>query len=140
MVAPYSSVELKTAQDIWDDITKVPFNRVDQSQRYKDANKIIENNILEKHPITNIIGHSLGGSVSLKLVDEHPEHLAMTTSYGAPVATSPGQLVSNIISGSRYRHPYDPVSMLDNGAKTISIQNPNVWNPHDYHGYNGLDK
>jgi len=75
----------------------------------------------------------------LKLVEKHPEHLMTTTSYGAPIMTSPGQLVSNIISGERYRHPWDPVSFLDNGAHTISIQNPNVWNPHDYHGYGGLD-
>ena len=51
-----------TFQDAWDDL-KIPFDKVDQSQRYKDANKIIESNILEKHPITNIVAHSLGASV-----------------------------------------------------------------------------
>ena len=38
----------QTKRDIYDDITKVPFNRVDKSQRYSDANKIIEQSILEK--------------------------------------------------------------------------------------------
>ena len=37
----------QTARDIWDDL-KIPFNKVDQSQRYKDASKIIEQNIVEK--------------------------------------------------------------------------------------------
>ena len=96
--------------------------------------------ILEKHPINNIIGHSLGASAELKLVDKHLEHPMTTTSYGAPVAVGPNQLVSPVISGNRYRHPYDPVSMLDYGSKTIPIQDPKVINPHDYHGYGNKDK
>ena len=35
----------QTARDVWDDITKIPFDKVDQSKRYQDANKIVENNI-----------------------------------------------------------------------------------------------
>ena len=130
----------QTARDVWDDITKIPFNKVDQSKRYIDANKIVENNILDKHPINNIIGHSLGALVGLKLVDKHTEHPMTTTSYGAPVAVGPNQLVSPIISGNRYRHNYDPVSMLDYGSKTIPIQDPKVMNPHDYHGYGNKAK
>jgi hypothetical protein len=30
-----------------------------KSQRYSDANKIIEQSILDKKPITNVVGHSL---------------------------------------------------------------------------------
>jgi hypothetical protein len=30
--------------------------------------------------------------------------------------------------------------MFDGGSKTIPIQDPKVWNPHDYHGYGNLDK
>ena len=41
----------QTKRDIFDDITKVPFNRVDKSQRYSDANKIIEQSILEKNQL-----------------------------------------------------------------------------------------
>ena len=128
----------QTAQDIWDDL-KIPFDKVDQSQRYKDASKIIERNIVEKHPISNIVAHSLGASVGLKLVDKYPNYPMTTTSYGAPIAIGSNQLVSPIISGQRYRHPFDPVSMFDNGAKTIPIQDKNVWNPHDYHGYGNKD-
>ena len=128
----------QTKRDIYDDITKVPFNRVDKSQRYLDANQIIENSILENKPISNIIAHSLGGSVGLKLVDNYKEHPMTTTVYGAPIKTATDTLLSTTISGERYRHPYDPVSMFDGGAKTIPIQN-NIINPHSYHGYGNKD-
>lgn len=128
----------QTKRDIYDDITKVPFNRVDKSQRYLDASQIIENSILENKPISNIVAHSLGGSVGLKLVENYKEHPMTTTVYGAPVKTARDTLLSTTISGERYRHPYDPVSMFDGGAKTIPIQN-NIINPHSYNGYGNKD-
>ena len=128
----------QTGRDIWDDL-KIPFDKVDQSQRYKDASQIIEQNIVEKHPITNIISHSLGASVGLKLVDKYPNYPMTTTSYGAPISVGSNKLISPIISGERYRHPYDGVSGFDGGAKTIPIQDPNVWNPHSYKGYGNKD-
>ena len=94
----------QTKRDIYDDITKVPFNRVDKSQRYLDASQIIENSILENKPISNIIAHSLGGSVGLKLVDNYKEHPMTTTVYGAPVKTARDTLISTTISGERYRY------------------------------------
>ena len=129
----------QTAHDIWDDL-KIPFNKVDQSQRYKDASQVIEKNIVDGHPIHNIVGHSLGASAGLKLVDKYPNYPMTTTSYGAPIAVASNQLISPIISGERYRHPYDGVSGFDYGAKTIPIQDPKVWNPHSYQGYGNLDK
>ena len=128
----------QTKRDIYDDITKVPFNRVDKSQRYSDANKIIENSILENKPITNIVAHSLGGSVGLKIVENYKEHPMTTTVYGAPIKTATNTLLSTTISGERYRHPYDQVSMFDRGAKTIPMQN-NIMNPHSYNGYGNKD-
>ena len=128
----------QTKRDVYDDITKVPFNRVDKSQRYIDASQVIENNILDKTPITNIVAHSLGGSVGLKLVDNYKEHPMTTTVYGAPIKTATDKLISTTISGDRYRHSYDPISMFDGGAKTIPIQN-NIMNPHSYHGYGNKD-
>ena len=128
----------QTKRDIYDDITKVPFDRVDKSQRYLDASQIIEKSILDNKPISNIVAHSLGGSVGLKLVDNYKEHPMTTTVYGAPVKTARDTLLSTTISGERYRHPYDPVSMFDGGAKTIPIQN-NIINPHSYNGYGNKD-
>ena len=128
----------QTKRDIYDDITKVPFNKVDKSQRYSDANKIIEQSILDKKTISNIVAHSLGGSVGLKLVDNYKEHPMTTTVYGAPIKTARDTLLSTTISGERYRHPYDPVSYFDGGAKTIPMQNNNM-NPHSYNGYGNKD-
>jgi hypothetical protein len=128
----------QTRRDIYDDITKVPFNRVDKSQRYLDASQIIEKSILDNKPISNIVAHSLGGSVGLKLVENYKEHPMTTTVYGAPIKTATDTLLSTTISGERYRHPYDPVSYFDGGAKTIPIQN-NIINPHSYNGYGNKD-
>ena len=48
-------------QDVWDDL-KIPFHLTRYSQRYEDADKI-----LKEHPeVDNIIGHSLGGAVTLE--------------------------------------------------------------------------
>ena len=128
----------QTAKDVWDDL-KIPFDKVDQSKRYIDANKIIEDNILEGHPISNLVSHSLGGAVSLKLVEKYPEHPMTATTYGAPMKTARGELFSSTIAGERYRHPFDPVSMLDKTSRTIPIQDPSIMNPHSYEGYGGLD-
>ena len=126
-------------KDYWDDITKIPFNTVDKSNRYEDANKVIEDNIIQGHPITKLIGHSLGGAVSLKLVEKYPNYPMVATTYGAPFKTKAGELFSSTIAGTRYRHSYDPVSVLDKASKTIAIQDPSVTNPHTYSGYGGLD-
>ena len=68
----------QTARDVWDDITKIPIDKVDKCKRHQDANKIVENNILQNHPIQNLVSHSLGSAVSLKLVDKYPSY-SMTT-------------------------------------------------------------
>ena len=53
-------------QDVWDDL-KIPFGLTRFSQRYHDAD-----NLLEKNPqVQNIVGHSLSGSVSLELQKRH---------------------------------------------------------------------
>ena len=49
-------------QDMWDDL-KIPFNMTKYSQRYQEADQMLKDN----PQITNIVGHSFGGSVSLEL-------------------------------------------------------------------------
>ena len=49
--------------DVYDDITKVPFNKTNETQRFKDAKRKIE----EEGNIEQIIGHSLGGAITLHL-------------------------------------------------------------------------
>ena len=109
-------------QDVWDDITKVPFyGSVKDSQRYKDAEEVLKAN----PQVKNIRGHSLGGSVTLELDKKHKDKFN-TTTYGAPVV----QLSSK--KGQRFRHLGDPVSMFDNGAINVPKFN---FNPHSYTGY-----
>ena len=58
----FKSVVNNEFQDIYDDI-KIPLNLTRYTQRYNEADKV-----LKEHPeITKLIGHSLGGSVSLEL-------------------------------------------------------------------------
>ena len=118
----FKSVVNNEFQDIYDDI-KIPLNLTRYTQRYNEADKV-----LKEHPeITKLIGHSLGGSVSLELEKNNPQLTFDVRTYGAPV-------MSSTDSGNRYRAAYDPVSMFDTGATTIY---GNTYNPHSYD--NGFD-
>ena len=46
-------------QDMWDDL-KIPFGLTKYSQRYQEADQMLKDN----PQITNVVGHSLGGSVT----------------------------------------------------------------------------
>ena len=70
-----------------------------------------------------MVGHSLGGSVTLELAKNNPENNLFTTTYGAPVFSDSLQY------GNRFRSVGDPVSIFDNSA----IPNmPTSINPHSY--------
>ena len=105
-------------QDMWDDL-KIPFGLTKYSQRYQEADKMLK----ENPQITDVVGHSLGGSVSLELAKNYPEKHLFTSTYGAPVFSDSMQY------GNRFRAFGDPVSMFDNGAIT---KMPNSINPHSY--------
>jgi len=119
-----------TAKDWYDDVTKVPFwGDLRNSTRYQQAEKALKAN----PNITNVVGHSLGGSVALELQKNYPNLQSRT--FGAPVWDPFG--VDNKYRASpvdRYRNALDPVSIFDGSAKN-SIK----WNPfnslsltHDY--------
>jgi hypothetical protein len=95
-------------QDAWDDL-KIPTEKTSWAQRYKDANAL-----LAKNPqVSNLVGHSLGGSAVLEFQKNHGEKTFKTNTYGAPVAslTAPDNKESH-----RYRNYGDPVSLFDRGA------------------------
>ena len=56
-------------QDMWDDL-KIPFGLTKYSQRYQEAEKMLKDN----PQIENVIGHSLGGSVSLELAKNYKDN------------------------------------------------------------------
>ena len=61
-----------------------------------------------------MVGHSLGGSVSLELQKNYPDRKLKSRTYGAPVMDLLGSESENV---DRYRNGFDPVSVFDRGAK-----------------------
>ena len=107
--------------DVIDDLA-LPFGLTRMTQRYIDASRVLSAN----PRISRLVGHSLGGSVSLQLQKDHPGLKSRT--YGAPVVS--------MTPGERYKSAGDPVSMFDFGAKTSL---PSSLNTHSYSGL-GDDK
>jgi hypothetical protein len=115
----------KTRRDWYDDFTKVPFwGDLRQAERYQQAES--ELNALENagKPVRRLVGHSLGGSVSLELARRHPK-IRSTRTFGAPVLDFSGG------DAERYRHPLDPVSILDRRAHWGPLRAY----PHTYTGF-----
>jgi len=100
--------------DAVDDLA-LPFGLTRGTQRYSNASRVLNSN----PKIRRVVGHSLGGDVSLELGKERPD--LKTRTYGAPVVSMTG--------GERYRSAGDPVSAFDWGAKTTA---PTSLNPHSY--------
>jgi pimeloyl-ACP methyl ester carboxylesterase len=95
----------------WLDTLKIPLGRTAEAQRYKDADAL-----LSKNPqITNLVGHSLGGSSILELQKNHGEKTFSTNTYNAPVTSI---VRPDNINNHRYRNFGDPFSALDRQAET----------------------
>ncbi len=69
-----------TARDWFDDITKVPaWGDSKNSEKYQKTQKEFEN----QEQIDTVVGHSLGGSVSLELQKKYPDRKLKSRTYGA---------------------------------------------------------
>jgi pimeloyl-ACP methyl ester carboxylesterase len=95
-------------QDVWGDL-KIPFYQTAKAQRYNDAETLLNQN----QQIKNIVGHSLGGSVTLELQRNHQEKTFKTSTYGAPVESI---TAADNKDKHRYRNLGDPVCVSDKGA------------------------
>lgn len=119
----------QTARDWWDDFTKIPFwGDTRNAERYQEADKAYYD--LQSHgkPVDRIVGHSLGGSVALQMQADH--HIPKSRTFGAPVLDmQPFGRYYN--KAERYRHPLDPVSLLDRGATWGPLRSY----PHTYTGF-----
>ena len=100
--------------DVADDLA-LPFGLTKGTQRYIDAERVLQSN----PKMRRVVGHSLGGAVSLELQRDHLD--LHTRTYGAPVIS--------MTPGERYKSAGDLVSFLDFGAKTTV---PKSLNPHSY--------
>ena len=107
---------MQGVRDWYDDFTKIPFNNVEQSDRYQQVMKAISAN----PNLTQVVGHSLAGSVSLQLQKNMPSRIKFTRVYGAPVL----DLIPKSTPVDRYRNLGDPVSILDRNANNSLKLNP----------------
>jgi hypothetical protein len=99
-----------TARDWWDDASKIPFwGDTRNAERYQQADKAYEDLLLEGKPVDRVVGHSLGGSVALQM--QKDRFIPKSRTFGAPVVD-----LNPFGKSKRYRHPLDPVSILDSGA------------------------
>jgi hypothetical protein len=97
-------------QDFWDDL-KIPFVKTARAQRYIDADALLGQN----PQVSNLVGHSLGGSSVSELQKNHGERTFKTNVYGTPAAsfTTPDNKDNH-----RYRNYGDPISAVDRGVES----------------------
>ena len=121
-----------TATDWYDDFTKFPFGNTANSERYNQAWSAYNDLSASGQPVDRIVGHSLGGAVALEMANNLRKKgkNVETRTYGAPVLDlMPRAFQKN--APERYRHPLDPVSIADRGAKWGSVKAY----PHSYTGF-----
>ena len=101
------------------------------AERYQQADAAYEALQAAGKPVDRIVGHSLGGSVALQL--QRDKGIPKSRTFGAPVVDLKpfSRYYGN---AERYRHVFDPVSILDRGAKWGK---PKLYS-HSYTGYEGL--
>jgi len=118
-------------RDILDDLIHLPSRSAENTEKYKDAIKM-----LEKNPqITRLVGHSLGSAVTNTLNQNFPNKYE-TTTYATP-AVKPKRKGKQNPKHRDYRNPNDPVSVLDGYAITSSFDDPNPLIAHGFQNFAG---
>ena len=113
----------KTMRDVFSDWIKIPLGLTRYSKRYKEAEDVLKAN----PQVKNLIGHSLGSAVSDELSKRSENKQLKTTLYGSPFVDFTGKQSDN-----RFRHKFDPVSIMDRGSKTVDL---GLVSPLIAHGY-----
>ena len=116
----------KTARDVFSDWIKIPLGLTKYTKRYKEAEDVLKAN----PQVKNLIGHSLGSAVSDELSKRNEDKQLKTTLYGSPFVDFTGKQSEN-----RFRHKFDPVSILDRGSKTVDLGLVSPLKAHGYDGY-----
>lgn len=114
----------KTSRDVFDDLL-IPLHMTFLSDRYHQAEQVLVRN----RGIKYIVGHSLGGSVSLDLAAKYNK---IPITYGAPVMD-----MGLSSKGLRYKHLLDPVAMFDIGAQ---MSDTKFEYPHAFHNFEPTHK
>ena len=121
----------RNATDVWDDITKVPFNLTRHADRYKSAKKVLD----ENPQVEQLIGHSLSGSIIQDLNKDNGKRY-ITRSYNAPIVSfqQSGETGGNY----RIRDKKDIISVFDKGAITVDRDKPNPLHAHFLSDFNDV--
>ena len=123
-------------RDILDDLIHLPSRNAENTEKYKDAIKM-----LERSPeITRLVGYSLGSAVANTLNQNFPNKYE-TTIYATP-AVKPKRKGKQNPKHRDYRNPNDPVSVLDGYAITSNFNDTNPLVAHGFQNFagNGLIK
>ena len=118
-------------RDILDDLIHLPSRSAENTEKYKDAIKM-----LEKNPqITRLVGHSLGSAVTNTLNQNFPNKYE-TTTYATP-AVKPKRKGKQNPKHRDWRNPNDPVSVLDGYAITSDFNDTNPLVAHGFQNFAG---
>ena len=118
-------------RDILDDLIHLPTRRAENTEKYKDAIKMLE----QSPEITRLVGHSLGSAVTNTLNQNFPNRFE-TTTYATP-AVKPKRKGKQDPRRRDWRNPNDPVSALDGYAITSTFDDPNPLTAHGYMNFAG---
>ena len=118
-------------RDILDDLIHLPSRSAENTEKYKDAIKMLE----QSPEITRLVGHSLGSAVTNTLNQNFPNKYE-TTTYATP-AVKPKRKGKQNPKHRDYRNPNDPVSILDGYAITSSFDDPNPIVSHGFSNFAG---
>ena len=123
-------------RDILDDLIHLPSRNAENTEKYKDAIKMLE----QSPEITRLAGHSLGAAVVNTLNQNFPNRFE-TTTYATP-AVKPIRKGKQDPKHRDWRNPNDPVSVLDGYAITSDFNDTNPLVAHGFANFagNGLIK
>ena len=118
-------------RDILDDLIHLPSRNAENTEKYKDAIKMLE----PSPEITRLVGRSLGSAVTNTLDQNFPNRFE-TTTYATP-AVKPKRKGKQNPKHRDYRNPNDPVSILDGYAETSNFNDPNPLVAHGFQNFAG---
>ena len=118
-------------RDILDDLIHLPSRSAENTEKYKDAIKMLE----QSPEITRLVGHSLGSAVTNTLNQNFPNKYE-TTTYATP-AVKPKRKGKQNPKHRDYRNPNDPVSVLDGYAITSDFNDTNPLVAHGFQNFSG---
>ena len=118
-------------RDILDDLIHLPSRNAENTEKYKDVMKMLE----QSPEITRLVSHSLGSAVVNRINELQPNRFE-TTTYATP-AVKPKRKGKQDPRRRDWRNPNDPVSILDGYAITSSFDDPNPIVSHGFANFAG---